>query len=116
MAFLIRNLQFDCQNFFCRLMSKNPNGMFCKDTFTTLMTSRNLYGSIKKSFLDIVSMSRILGSIMKVCPQFYWNIENQECFKNSSELEHNTEATARDLNVVRPRPALLVLNPQQNRN
>ncbi|PKI40187.1 hypothetical protein CRG98_039439 [Punica granatum] len=91
---------------------------------------------------------------MKLCLQFCWNIENQESFTNSSELEHITEeynkksnslytilrssrlagsqrapflrrfllrlnfnsffeATARGvLNVVRPRPALPVLNPQ----
>ncbi|OWM87221.1 hypothetical protein CDL15_Pgr010253 [Punica granatum] len=28
---------------------------------------------------------------MKLRPQFYWNIENQESFTNSSELEHITE-------------------------
>ncbi|XP_031374171.1 putative disease resistance protein RGA1 [Punica granatum] len=99
----------------CFLLAKNPNGMFCKDAFSALMSSRNLYGFIKKSFLDIGSVSRILDSIMKLCPQFNWNIENQESFTNSSELEHITEATARDLNVVRPLPALPVLNSQQNR-
>ncbi|XP_031374163.1 gamma-tubulin complex component 4-like [Punica granatum] len=63
--------------------------------FTELVRFHQEYLSalISESFLDIVSMSRILGSIMKVCPQFYWNIENQECFKNSSELEHNTEVS-----------------------
>ncbi|PKI31521.1 hypothetical protein CRG98_048102 [Punica granatum] len=74
-----------------------------------------LLALISESFLDIGSVSRILDSIMKLCPQFNWNIENQESFTNSSELEHITEATARDLNVVRPLPALPVLNSQQNR-
>ncbi|PKI70518.1 hypothetical protein CRG98_009023 [Punica granatum] len=48
--------------------------------FTELVRFHQEYLSalISESFLDIGSVSRILGSIMKLCPQFYWNIENLE--------------------------------------
>lgn len=45
---------------------------------------------ISQSFLDIGSVSRILDSIMKLCLQFCWSIENQES-PNAAELDHVTE-------------------------
>ena len=52
---------------------------------------RYLSALISQSFLDIGSLSRILDSIMKLCLQFCWSIENQENGANTSELEHLTE-------------------------
>ncbi|KAF8387872.1 hypothetical protein HHK36_026534 [Tetracentron sinense] len=46
---------------------------------------------ISQSFLDIGSVSRILDSIMKLCLQFCWNIENHESSPNTHELENITE-------------------------
>ncbi|PKI40190.1 hypothetical protein CRG98_039442 [Punica granatum] len=48
--------------------------------FTELVLFRQEYllALISESFLDISFVSRILDSRMKLCPQFYWNIENQE--------------------------------------
>ncbi|OWM80109.1 hypothetical protein CDL15_Pgr010087 [Punica granatum] len=157
MAFLIRNLQFYIQVDVIESQWNVLQGRI-QDShdFTELVGFHQEYLSalISQSFLDIGSVSRILDSIMKLCLQFCWNIENQESFTNSSELEHITEeynkksnslytilrssrlagsqrapflrrfllrlnfnsffeATARGvLNVVRPRPALPVLNPQ----
>lgn len=52
---------------------------------------RYLSALISQSFLDIGSLSRILDSIMKLCLQFCWSIENQESGEITSELEHITE-------------------------
>ncbi|XP_015891957.2 gamma-tubulin complex component 4 [Ziziphus jujuba] len=157
MAFLIRNLQFYIQ---VDVIESQWNVLqaHIQDShdFTELVGFHQEYLSalISQSFLDIGSLSRILDSIMKLCLQFCWNIENQESSTNTSELEHITEefnkksnslytilrssrlvgsqrapflrrflmrlnfnsffeATARGvLNVVRPRPALTVLNQQ----
>ncbi|MBA0610501.1 hypothetical protein Godav_011343 [Gossypium davidsonii] len=48
---------------------------------------RYLSALISQSFLDIGSVSRILGSIMTLCLQFCWTIENQESRQNTCELE-----------------------------
>ncbi|KAK4766876.1 hypothetical protein SAY86_014627 [Trapa natans] len=156
MAFLIRNLQFYIQVDVIESQWNVLQGRIQNShDFTELVGFHQEYLSalISQSFLDIGSVSRILDSIMKLCLQFCWNIENQESFTNSSELEHITEefnkksnslytilrssrlagsqrapflrrfllrlnfnsffeATARGvLNVVRPRPALPILNP-----
>ncbi|OWM63562.1 hypothetical protein CDL15_Pgr019512 [Punica granatum] len=53
-----------------------------------------LQGRIQDShdFTELVGFHQeILDSIMKLRVQFCWNIENQESFTNSSELEHITE-------------------------
>ncbi|XP_031261658.1 gamma-tubulin complex component 4-like [Pistacia vera] len=157
MAFLIRNLQFYIQ---VDVIESQWNVLqaHIQDSrdFTELVGFHQEYLSalISQSFLDIGSVSRILDSIMKLCLQFCWNLENQESSANTSELEHITEefnkksnslytilrssrlagsqrapflrrfllrlnfnsffeATARGvLNVVRPRPAVTVLNQQ----
>ncbi|XP_057966554.1 gamma-tubulin complex component 4 homolog isoform X2 [Malania oleifera] len=157
MAFLIRNLQFYIQ---VDVIESQWNVVqaHIQDShdFTELVGFHQEYLSalISQSFLDIGSVSRILDSIMKLCMQFCWTIENQNSSSNASELEHITEefnkksnslytilrssrlagsqrapflrrfllrlnfnsffeATARGvLNVVRPRPALPVLNQQ----
>jgi gamma-tubulin complex component 4 len=61
--------------------------------FTELVGFHQEYLSalISQSFLDIGSVSRILDSIMKLCLQFCWNIENQESNPNTSELENIAE-------------------------
>ncbi|MBA0785548.1 hypothetical protein Gotri_025086 [Gossypium trilobum] len=61
--------------------------------FTELVGFHQEYLSalISQSFLDIGSVSRILDSIMTLCLQFCWNIENQESSQNTSELERITE-------------------------
>lgn len=157
MAFLIRNLQFYIQ---VDVIESQWNVLqaHIQDShdFTELVGFHQEYLSalISQSFLDIGSVSRILDSIMKLCLQFCWSIENQESNPNAFELEHLTEefnkksnslytilrssrlagsqrapflrrfllrlnfnsffeTTARGvLNVVRPRPALPVLNQQ----
>lgn len=55
------------------------------------MIYRYLAALISQSFLDIGSVSRILDSIMKLCLQFCWIIEQYESNPNISELEHITE-------------------------
>ncbi|PNX92183.1 gamma-tubulin complex component 4, partial [Trifolium pratense] len=61
--------------------------------FTELVGFHQEYLSalISQTFLDIGSVSRILDGIMKLCLQFCWNIENQDNFSNTSELEHIAE-------------------------
>ncbi|KAL5122266.1 Gamma-tubulin complex component 4 [Glycine soja] len=61
--------------------------------FTELVGFHQEYLSalISQTFLDIGSVSRILDSIMKLCLQFCWNIENQDNCSNTSELEHIAE-------------------------
>ncbi|MBA0795772.1 hypothetical protein Gohar_006608, partial [Gossypium harknessii] len=61
--------------------------------FTELVTFHQEYLSalISQSFLDIGSVSRILGSVMTLCLQFCWTIENQESSQNTCELERITE-------------------------
>jgi hypothetical protein len=46
---------------------------------------------ISQSFLDIGSVSRILDSIMKLCLQFCWSIEQYETGANMFEIDHITE-------------------------
>ncbi|KAM1257364.1 hypothetical protein ACFX15_030720 [Malus domestica] len=94
MAFLIRNLQFYIQ---VDVIESQWNVLqeHIQDShdFTGLVAVHQEYLSalISQSFLDIGSLSRILDSIMKLCLQFCWNIENQESSANTSELEHIIE-------------------------
>ncbi|XP_048442772.1 gamma-tubulin complex component 4 homolog isoform X2 [Pyrus x bretschneideri] len=94
MAFLIRNLQFYIQ---VDMIESQWNALqaHIQDShdFTGLVAVHQEYLSalISQSFLDIGSLSRILDSIMKLCLQFCWNIENQESSANTSELEHIIE-------------------------
>ncbi|KAL1156407.1 hypothetical protein V6Z11_A08G089900 [Gossypium hirsutum] len=94
MAFLIRNLQFyiqvdviESQWDFLQSHIQNSND------FTELVTFHQEYLSalISQSFLDIGFVSRLLGSIMTLCLQFCWTIENQESSQNTCELERITE-------------------------
>jgi hypothetical protein len=52
---------------------------------------RYLSALISQSFLDIGSVSRILDSIMKLCLQFCWSIEQYETHPNTTEFDHITE-------------------------
>ncbi|KAM7276087.1 hypothetical protein ACFE04_017953 [Oxalis oulophora] len=94
MAFLIRNLQFYIQ---VDVIESQWNVLQAhiqdSNDFTELVGFHQEYLSalISQSFLDIGSVSRILDSIMKLCLQFCWNVENQESSQNTSELEHITE-------------------------
>ncbi|XAR58425.1 hypothetical protein NMG60_11013810 [Bertholletia excelsa] len=94
MAFLIRNLQFYIQ---VDVIESQWNVLqtHIQDShdFTELVGFHQEYLSalISQSFLDIGSVSRILDSIMKLCLQFCWNIENQDSSANTAELEHITE-------------------------
>ncbi|GFS39754.1 similar to GAMMA-TUBULIN COMPLEX PROTEIN 4 [Actinidia rufa] len=94
MAFLIRNLQFYIQ---VDVIESQWNVLqtHIQDSrdFTELVGFHQEYLSalISQSFLDIGSVSRILDSIMKLCLQFCWNIENQESSTNTVELDHITE-------------------------
>ncbi|XP_048504481.1 gamma-tubulin complex component 4 homolog isoform X2 [Beta vulgaris subsp. vulgaris] len=93
MAFLIRNLQFYIQ---VDVIESQWNILqtHIQDSrdFTELVNFHQEYMSalISQSFLDIGSVSRILDSIMKLCLQFCWSIENQES-PNAAELDHVTE-------------------------
>ncbi|AES61764.2 Gamma-tubulin complex component 4 [Medicago truncatula] len=94
MAFLIRNLQFYIQ---VDVIESQWNILqsHIQDShdFTELVGFHQEYLSalISQTFLDIGSVSRILDGIMKLCLQFCWNIENQDNFSNTSELEHIAE-------------------------
>ncbi|KAM2694457.1 hypothetical protein EV2_008507 [Malus domestica] len=94
MAFLIRNLQFYIK---VDVIESQWNVLqtHIQDShdFTGLVAVHQEYLSalISQSFLDIGSLSGILYSIMKLCLQFCWNIENQESSANTSELEHIIE-------------------------
>ncbi|KAF2298384.1 hypothetical protein GH714_023412 [Hevea brasiliensis] len=94
MAFLIRNLQFYIQ---VDVIESQWNVLqaHIQDShdFTELVGFHQEYLSalVSQSFLDIGSVSRILDSIMKLCLQFCWSIENQENNPNTSELDHITE-------------------------
>ncbi|XVE73341.1 hypothetical protein DITRI_Ditri11bG0109900 [Diplodiscus trichospermus] len=94
MAFLIRNLQFYIQ---VDVIESQWNVLqsHIQDShdFTELVGFHQEYLSalISQSFLDIGSVSRILDSIMTLCLQFCWNIENQESSQNTLELERLTE-------------------------
>ncbi|KAJ4849284.1 hypothetical protein Tsubulata_021557 [Turnera subulata] len=94
MAFLIRNLQFYIQ---VDVIESQWNVLQARiqesNDFTELVGFHQEYLSalISQSFLDIGSLSRILDSIMKLCLQFCWSLENQESNPNMSELEHLTE-------------------------
>ncbi|XP_021722362.1 gamma-tubulin complex component 4-like [Chenopodium quinoa] len=93
MAFLIRNLQFYIQ---VDVIESQWNILqtHIQDSrdFTELVNFHQEYMSalISQSFLDIGSVSRILDSIMKLCLQYCWCIENQES-PNTAELDHITE-------------------------
>jgi hypothetical protein len=52
---------------------------------------RYLSALVSQSFLDIGSVSRILDSIMKLCLQFCWSIEQYDTRPNISEIDHITE-------------------------
>ncbi|KAL2323661.1 hypothetical protein Fmac_028040 [Flemingia macrophylla] len=94
MAFLIRNLQFYIQ---VDVIESQWNILqsHIQDShdFTELVGFHQEYLSalISQTFLDIGSVSRILDSIMKLCLQFCWKIENQDNCSNTSELEHIAE-------------------------
>ncbi|CAK8572778.1 unnamed protein product [Lathyrus sativus] len=94
MAFLIRNLQFYIQ---VDVIESQWNILqsHIQDShdFTELVGFHQEYLSalISQTFLDIGSVSRILDGIMKLCLQFCWNIENQDNFSNTSELDHIAE-------------------------
>ncbi|XP_027937265.1 gamma-tubulin complex component 4 homolog [Vigna unguiculata] len=94
MAFLIRNLQFYIQ---VDVIESQWNILQShiqeSHDFTELVGFHQEYLSalISQTFLDIGSVSRILDSIMKLCLQFCWNIENQDNSSNTSELEHIAE-------------------------
>ncbi|OWM80112.1 hypothetical protein CDL15_Pgr010090 [Punica granatum] len=66
--------------------------------FTELVLFRQEYllALISESFLDISFVSRILDSRMKLCPQFYWNIENQE----TSQTHLNWRTLQRQLQEI----------------
>nr|CAB3460271.1 unnamed protein product [Digitaria exilis] len=59
--------------------------------FTPDVLSKYLSALVSQSFLDIGSVSRILDSIMKLCLQFCWSIEQYETRPNISEIDHITE-------------------------
>ncbi|KAM3407381.1 hypothetical protein ACQJBY_001044 [Aegilops geniculata] len=94
MAFLIRNLQFYIQ---VDVIESQWNVLqtHVQDShdFTELVTFHQDYLSalISQSFLDIGSVSRILDSIMKLCLQFCWSIEQYETGANVFEIDHITE-------------------------
>ncbi|XP_008812274.2 gamma-tubulin complex component 4-like [Phoenix dactylifera] len=94
MTFLIRNLQFYIQ---VDVIESQWNVLqaHVQDShdFTELVGFHQEYLSalISQSFLDIGSVSRILDSIMKLCVQFCWNIENYEINPNLAELDHIAE-------------------------
>uniref|UniRef100_A0A0E0H9S6 Gamma-tubulin complex component n=1 Tax=Oryza nivara TaxID=4536 RepID=A0A0E0H9S6_ORYNI len=94
MAFLIRNLQFYIQ---VDVIESQWNVLqaHVQDShdFTELVTFHQEYLSalISQSFLDIGSVSRILDSIMKLCLQFCWSIEQYENRRNMLEIDHITE-------------------------
>ncbi|GJN36006.1 hypothetical protein PR202_gb24829 [Eleusine coracana subsp. coracana] len=64
--------------------------------FTELVSFHQEYLSalISQSFLDIGSVSRILDSIMKLCLQFCWSIEQYETSPNITEIDHIIEVVA----------------------
>ncbi|XP_015951163.1 gamma-tubulin complex component 4 homolog isoform X1 [Arachis duranensis] len=94
MAFLIRNLQFYIQ---VDVIESQWNILqtHIQDShdFTELVGFHQEYllALISQTFLDIGSVSRILDSIMKLCLQFCWNLENQDHCSNTVELEHIAE-------------------------
>ncbi|URE26794.1 Spc97 / Spc98 family [Musa troglodytarum] len=94
MTFLIRNLQFYIQ---VDVIESQWNVLqaHLQDSrdFTELVGFHQEYlaALISQSFLDIGSVSRILDSIMKLCLQFCWIIEQYESNPNISKLEHITE-------------------------
>ncbi|KAG0517023.1 hypothetical protein BDA96_09G052300 [Sorghum bicolor] len=94
MAFLIRNLQFYIQ---VDVIESQWNVLqsHVQDShdFTELVSFHQEYLSalISQSFLDIGSVSRILDSIMKLCLQFCWSIEQYETRPNIAEIDHITE-------------------------
>ncbi|VVB05581.1 unnamed protein product [Arabis nemorensis] len=94
MAFLIRNLQFYIQVDVIESQWKVLQAhIHDSQDFTELVGFHQEYLSalISQSFLDIGAVSRILDSIMKLCLQFCWNIENQENKQNTLELENIAE-------------------------
>ncbi|KAL8143051.1 hypothetical protein V2J09_016083 [Rumex salicifolius] len=93
MAFLIRNLQFYIQvDVIESQWNVLQSHIQASHDFTELVNFHHEYLSalISQSFLDIGSVSRILDSIMKLCLQFCWKIENEEN-PSSSDLDVITE-------------------------
>ncbi|KAH9604782.1 hypothetical protein KSS87_002928 [Heliosperma pusillum] len=93
MAFLIRNLQFYIQvDVIESQWNLLQNHIQDSRDFTELVNFHQEYLSalISQSFLDIGSVSRILDSIMKLCLQYCWSLENQES-PNTAQLDHITE-------------------------
>ncbi|XP_074268390.1 gamma-tubulin complex component 4-like [Silene latifolia] len=93
MAFLIRNLQFYIQvDVIESQWNLLQNHIQDSRDFTELVNFHQEYLSalISQSFLDIGSVCRILDSIMKLCLQYCWNLENQES-PNTAQLDHITE-------------------------
>ncbi|KAJ4820841.1 Gamma-tubulin complex component [Rhynchospora pubera] len=94
MIFLIRNLQFYIQ---VDVIESQWNVLQThvqeSHDFTELVGFHQEYlmALISQSFLDIGSLSRILDSIMKLCLQFCWNLEQQDSTSSLSELERITE-------------------------
>ncbi|KAG5111141.1 hypothetical protein JHK82_040364 [Glycine max] len=91
MAFLVRNLQFYSQIYVIEFQWNILQSHIQEShDFTELVGFHQEYQSalISQTFLDIGSVSRILESIMKLCLQFCWNIENQDNFSNTYELKH----------------------------
>lgn len=103
MAFLIRNLQFYIQ---VDVIESQWNVLqtHVQDShdFTELVTFHQDYLSalISQSFLDIGSVSRILDSIMKLCLQFCWSIEQYETGANMFEIDHITEEFSKKSNSL----------------
>ncbi|KAJ3669511.1 hypothetical protein LUZ60_011461 [Juncus effusus] len=94
MIFLIRNLQFYIQ---VDVIESQWNVLqaHVQDShdFTELVSFHQEYllALISQSFLDIGSLSRILDSIMKLCLQFCWTLEQSESNSTLSELKAITE-------------------------
>ncbi|KAI4349669.1 hypothetical protein L6164_010232 [Bauhinia variegata] len=93
MAFLIRNLQFYIRVDVESQWNILQTHIHDSHDLTELVGFHQEYLSalISQSFLDIGSVSRILDGIMKLCLQFCWNIENQDSYSNTSEIEHIAE-------------------------
>ncbi|CAN1801933.1 Gamma-tubulin complex component 4 [Linum perenne] len=103
MAFLIRNLQFYIQ---VDVIESQWNVLQAhiqdSQDFTELVGFHQAYLSalISQSFVDIGSLSRILDSIMKLCMQFCWSLENQESNPDTKELERITEEFNKKSNAL----------------
>ncbi|KAL9247154.1 hypothetical protein vseg_020617 [Gypsophila vaccaria] len=102
MAFLIRNLQFYIQvDVIESQWNILQNHIQDSHDFTELVNFHQEYLSalISQSFLDIGSVCRILDSIMKLCLQYCWSIENQES-PNTAQLDQITEEFHKESNAL----------------